>query len=67
MLWSIVSCDLGEVVSGTLFPSGGGRICNTGEICFGFAVGSSNLNLRSGKFKFHDVMSRQASAIKYAR
>ena len=39
------------MMSGMLLLSGRGRICCTEEMCYGFAVGSSDLNLGSGNFK----------------
>ena len=51
---SSVSCDLGK-----------GCICCFGEMCYEFAVGLRNLNLGSGNFKLHDVMSIHSRAIKY--
>ena len=38
----------------------------TGEMCWSLLLGPVFLNLGSGNFKFHDIMSRQGSEIKYA-
>ena len=50
-----------EMVNDTLLPSGQGRICCTGKICQSFLFGQVFL-----AFFFHNVMSRQDSAIKHA-
>ena len=43
-----------------------GRICCTGEMFCSLLLSQVFLNLGSGDSKFHDKLSKQGSAIKYA-
>ena len=63
-LCSRVFCDLGE--GWDAWRSHRGMECCNREMCWSLLLGRVSLNLGCGNFKFHDEMSRQSSAIKYA-
>ena len=58
----VVVCS---VICGTLLPSGRGAHLLYWRDVWNLLLGQSFLNMGSVNFNFHDVMSRQGSAIKY--